>query len=1087
MRLFADRFITHASWSDDNGGYALDLASRARVRIALAPAGTVAEQREWLMHCEQRVRVRQGAAARLLDYGCVSETRRFEASLEEHGWTQPDADRQLGPAVALIERPATTALAAMLDPADDRRVRVAACWGPPGSGRRTVAEQLARLARTRGFIPVSSAELGRCLSLVTGRTLFVIDSAESSRPDGSPWLIPVLRAARPHVCLLIRREEVRGVDGFALERVSDEALIAAVVRAGHLSESRVRRAAEQAHGLPGRFVRALFPSTRCPPNTAEQALPRIAEQPAVYGSDRADDGASVDASAFASPRLVPAWPAPGELAALRRRAATATALIDSGRCAPGVRGLRQTMSAFARRAAWTDASRTALTLGAALLERGRPREAQRVLTDAGEWVTRDGNPEALVDVAILTGTAWIDLARLDEAERVLSGALTAAKAALDRDRMLSATTALSRCLLWRGKFADARACVEATSDAADAVIRIRQSRAAARAAAAIGDSSQALSIVDDVRTIAADHAAGRWLVDVDYSAACVHLTIGNLEGVDRDAAACLARARELRRPMRALGARLLLAEANRRRGRPVDAVQWAALRRLATAAPPLIKTRFELLGSIMQAPDGYSVLRRQVAATGLKGLELFASSLPRVPGSVASEPFVEDVIGILRVCQHADDELAVLADVCVRVREQLHAATAAFLLPADRRFEVLVSDGPRMDAAEIAERAITSRMAIAPHRIRERLDAAAPVQYGGNVLGALCVRWTAGTPYDLSRSSAVLTMAATAAAPVLSSTCAKRAHAKVQPVDLLGATPAMAELRQAIERAAAAPFPVLIEGESGSGKEVVAKAIHRGGLRRDRPFATLNCAALPEDLVEAELFGHTRGAFTGAAADRPGVFEEAHGGTLFLDEVGELSLRAQAKLLRAIQEGEVRRLGENLSRRVDVRIVCATNRNLRDELEAGRFRHDLLYRLDVVRITVPALRERREDVAVLVEHYWNEATRRVASRATLAADTRAALSQYDWPGNVRELQNVLAALAVRSPRRGVILPSALPPHVAIVERVESWHLEAARRSFEEGFVRAALMRSGGQRARAAAELGVTRQGLNKLMTRLGIE
>src|SRR5206468_1309401 len=201
------------------------------------------------------------------------------------------------------------------------------------------------------------------------------------------------------------------------------------------------------------------------------------------------------------------------------------------------------------------------------------------------------------------------------------------------------------------------------------------------------------------------------------------------------------------------------------------------------------------------------------------------------------------------------------------------------------------------------------------------------------------------------------------------------------------------------------------------GKELVARAIHRSGLRRERPFCTLNCAALPDDLVEAELFGHARGAFTGAVAERCGVFEEAHGGTVFLDEVGELSPRAQAKVLRVIQEGELRRVGENAARRVDVRIVSATNRDLREEVAAGRFRLDLLYRLDVIRIAVPPLRDRREDIAFLAEHFWREATARIGSRATLGAATVAALSRYDWPGNVRELQNVLAALAVRSPKR----------------------------------------------------------------------
>jgi transcriptional regulator with PAS, ATPase and Fis domain len=297
----------------------------------------------------------------------------------------------------------------------------------------------------------------------------------------------------------------------------------------------------------------------------------------------------------------------------------------------------------------------------------------------------------------------------------------------------------------------------------------------------------------------------------------------------------------------------------------------------------------------------------------------------------------------------------------------------------------------------------------------------------------------------------------------------------------------MGDVRKAIERAASAPFAVLVEGESGCGKELVARALHRRSARRDRPFCTLNCAALPDDLVEAELFGHARGAFTGAVAERPGVFEEAHTGTLFLDEIGELSPRAQAKVLRTIQEGELRRVGENASRRIDVRIVSATNRDLRSDAAAGRFRLDLLYRLDVIRITLPPLRERREDVVILAEHFWREAAARVGCRTVLGADTLAALARYDWPGNVRELQNVLAALAVRSPRRGVIAASALPPPFGAGRTPPASRLDEARRTFEANFVRAALVRTGGHRSRAAQELGLTRQGLTKLMSRLHIQ
>jgi transcriptional regulator with PAS, ATPase and Fis domain len=190
--------------------------------------------------------------------------------------------------------------------------------------------------------------------------------------------------------------------------------------------------------------------------------------------------------------------------------------------------------------------------------------------------------------------------------------------------------------------------------------------------------------------------------------------------------------------------------------------------------------------------------------------------------------------------------------------------------------------------------------------------------------------------------------------------------------------------------------------------------------------------------------------------------------------------------LRTLQDGDVRRVGENTSRRVDVRVVAATNRDLRQEVAAGRFRLDLLYRLDVVRITVPPLRDRRDDIPLLAEHFWHAAAERVGSRAALAAQTLAVLTRHEWPGNVRELQNVLASLAVRAAKRGLVPPSALPPAFGAAAVPTSWSLGEARRSFEERFIRAALARSGGHRGRAAEELGLSRQGLAKLMARLQI-
>jgi two-component system response regulator HydG len=324
-------------------------------------------------------------------------------------------------------------------------------------------------------------------------------------------------------------------------------------------------------------------------------------------------------------------------------------------------------------------------------------------------------------------------------------------------------------------------------------------------------------------------------------------------------------------------------------------------------------------------------------------------------------------------------------------------------------------------------------------------------------------------------------------APPRTPRSAPAAQSSSSPVpEIAGPSAALDDLRRAIVRAAAAPFAVLIEGESGAGKELVARAIHRLSARGGRRFCDLNCAALPDELVEAELFGHARGAFTGAPGDRPGLFEDASGGTLFLDEVSELSTRAQAKLLRVIQQQEVRRLGETQMRPVDVRIVAAANRPMAAEVSTGRFRADLLYRLDVVRLRVPPLRERPEDVPALARIFWQSAAARVRSQATLAEEVLRTLAAYGWPGNVRELQNVMAALAVMAPPRGRVPPSLLPAHIR-APQADRPTLADVRGACERDAVRAALGRAGGCRAHAARELGLTRQGLLKTMRRLDLQ
>jgi len=228
---------------------------------------------------------------------------------------------------------------------------------------------------------------------------------------------------------------------------------------------------------------------------------------------------------------------------------------------------------------------------------------------------------------------------------------------------------------------------------------------------------------------------------------------------------------------------------------------------------------------------------------------------------------------------------------------------------------------------------------------------------------------------------------------------------------MLGNAPAMQELFADIEKFAPTPMPVLILGESGTGKELVARALHVCSSRADGPFVSENCAAIPETLLESVLFGHVKGAFTGAIKDHPGHFVTAHGGTLFLDEIGDMPLSMQAKILRALQEGEVRPVGGNRARKVDVRIVAATNRDLQAMVAAGKFRQDLFYRLNVLRVVVPPLRERGDDVVLLARHFLARAGAHRPAPPRLSPAAEAVLRRGRWPGNVRQLINEMQRVA----------------------------------------------------------------------------
>ncbi|HXG88246.1 MAG TPA: sigma 54-interacting transcriptional regulator [Vicinamibacterales bacterium] len=451
---------------------------------------------------------------------------------------------------------------------------------------------------------------------------------------------------------------------------------------------------------------------------------------------------------------------------------------------------------------------------------------------------------------------------------------------------------------------------------------------------------------------------------------------------------------------------------------------------------------------------------------------------------------VDDFVGVLQLCQDLEDEQTALARVGAYLRDRLQASSVAFVVREGTAPRILSRVGSEAARTDLALRSIDTGVAIRPSTGHGPVESAWPVRHAAEVIGAVWCRWSAGTPVASQQASALLGIAAAAAAPSVRLALARRPSvtSMANPVpELVGESASMIAVRGAIVRAAASPFPVVIEGESGSGKELAARAIHSRSVRRDRRFCAINCAALVDELVETELFGHVRGAFTGAATERAGVFEEANGGTLFLDEVVELGARVQAKLLRTLQEGEIRRVGESQVRKVDVRIVAATNRPLATQVTAGTFRADLWYRLDVIRVTLPPLRERLEDLPGLVDHVWRGLAARTGSRAVLSPSTIAAFAAYDWPGNIRELQNVLASLLVSATRGRLIGPSALPAHIARVAAIERGaSLADARKQFEERYVRAALARAGGRTAAAARDLGLSRQGLAKLMGRLGI-
>ncbi len=318
-----------------------------------------------------------------------------------------------------------------------------------------------------------------------------------------------------------------------------------------------------------------------------------------------------------------------------------------------------------------------------------------------------------------------------------------------------------------------------------------------------------------------------------------------------------------------------------------------------------------------------------------------------------------------------------------------------------------------------------------------------------------------------------------------------RLNQAVRPPDLIGESVRMKEVISMLGLVAKREVPVVLTGESGTGKEVLAKAIHALSNRADGPFVPLNCGAIPEALLESELFGYQKGAFTGAVGSKKGLFEEAHGGTLFLDEIGDAPLPIQMKLLRALQDGQVRRLGSTQMVSFDVRVVVATNRNLEEEIAAGRFREDLYYRLNVVNIELPPLRERKEDVPLLVEHFiklYQPSINPAVSGITPEAERR--LLSHDWPGNVRELENVVRRALVLCRGEKIASEDVVLLGADFAEETRETVVEGgladAQRQFLKTYFLEALERRKGNIKQVAEDAGISRKNVYENLKRLGV-
>ncbi len=713
------------------------------------------------------------------------------------------------------------------------------------------------------------------------------------------------------------------------------------------------------------------------------------------------------------------------------------------RFAAAQRWFQAAIASAERRGDEAMASRAGGRLVTVLVEQGSPQLACRLAFDLGERLAA-WRPRA--DLLAVAGSALVAATELDRAEALLA-ALEAEAVVLGEDPPPACEALRAELACWRGRFDRVRHPICAGS--------LREAAWSGLAAWARGDAATLAAALDVVSHRAAGevaaHEAGVWMA-----------ALGALAG---RGGAVVPEPRGTQNRLGALAA-AVSAEVSLSAGRPRQAMAALEGGHPPEGAPEAWLHAW-LRSRCQPSNEGLRALEGRVRREGLDGVFRWGEGK-------GGMHLIHGLPALLQVVQDADDDQAALAGGCAWLRRQTGADEVA-IVDADGA-GVLVTDGWSGAVS------------------RDEGTLGAPVRYGRAVIGHLLAR---GTP----AAHAVIEQALPAVAALVGSAVRSRLDALALSRDahraapeILGTSPGVAAVREAIARASQTGFPVLIEGESGTGKERVARAVHRLSARRDRPFAAVNCAALTDDLIEAELFGHARGAFTGALGTRTGLFEWAHGGTLFLDEVGELSPRGQAKLLRALQEREIRRLGENVARPVDIRVVAATNVALAEAALRGSFRQDLLFRLAVIRIRLPPLRNRVEDIPLLARAFWRQLGPGREPGPRLGPDALAAFCRHSWPGNVRELQNVVASLVVAAPAQGrvterhvrQVLAAASADHGVPTHGDIAMSLTAARELAERRTVAGALARHGGRRSAAAMELGLSRQGLTKALRRLGL-